>query len=127
MWAMLLPQHQMNPVVKCTGGKAQARVMVPIQSIDPGHFVHQEAQASPCLPVFWQRPVANQVLCLQVYDMQGTVVKQWEKYISKAMQGHVCYLRSPLTLRISQPTKSCTAKLQCMYHHTEVLEVGRCF
>lgn len=78
MWAMLLPQHQMTPV-KHAGGKAQARVMVPIQSIDPGLFVHQEARASPCLPVLWQRPVANQILCLQVYDMQGTVVKQWDK------------------------------------------------
>ena len=41
--AVLLPQHQVNTVVRHAGGKDQARVIVPIQSIEPGCFARQEA------------------------------------------------------------------------------------
>lgn len=91
--AVLLPQHQVNTVVRHAGGKDQARVIVPIQSIQPGCFACQEAWASLWLPVLWQRPATNQALCPQVHDVQVAVVKQQGKDISKAKQGQVCYLR----------------------------------
>lgn len=91
--AVLLPQHQVNTVIRHAGGKDQARVIVPIQSIQPGCFACQEAWASLWLPVLWQRPATNQALCPQVHDVQVAVVKQQGKDISKAKQGQVCYLR----------------------------------
>lgn len=99
--AVLLPQHQVNTVVRHAGGKDQARVIVPIQSIEPGCFARQEAWASLWFPVLWQRPAANQALCPQVHDIQVAVVKQQGKDISKAKQGQVCYLRS-----LDDPTKT---------------------
>lgn len=92
--AVLLPQHQVNTVVRHAGGKDQARVIVPIQSIEPGGFARQEARASLWFPVLWQRPAANQALCPQVHDVQVAVVKQQGKDISEAKQGQVSYLRS---------------------------------
>lgn len=101
--AVLLPQHQVNTVVRHAGGKDQARVIVPIQSIQPGCFACQEAWASLWLPVLWQRPATNQALCPQVHDVQVAVVKQQGKDISKAKQGQVCYLRcldDPTRMRV---------------------------
>lgn len=112
--AVLLPQHQVNTVVRHAGGKDQARVIVPIQSIEPGRFARQETGASLGFPILWQRPAANQALCPQVHDIQVAVVKQQGKDISKAKQGQVCYLRSlddPTRMRVKkhEPESNCAS------------------
>ena len=112
--AVLLPQHQVNTVVRHAGGEDQARVIVPIQSIQPGHFACQEAGASLGFPILWERPAANQALCPQVHDIQVAVVKQQGKDISKAKQGQVCYLRSlddPTRMKVNkhEPEGNCAS------------------
>ena len=116
--AVLLPQHQVDAVVGHAGGEDQARVVVPIQSVQPGCFACQEAGAPLGFPVLGERPAANQALCPQVQDIQVAVVKQQGKDVSKAKQGQVCYLRSlddPARMRVKrrEPGMKATVPLLC--------------
>ena len=117
--AVLLPQHQVDAVVGHAGGEDQARVVVPVQSIQPGCFTCQEAGAPLGFPILGERPAANQALCPQVQDIQVAVVKQQGKDISKAKQGQVCYLRSlddPTRMRVKTREPGVKATVHLFMH-----------
>lgn len=89
---VLLPQDQVNAVVRHAGGKDQAQVVAPVQAVQPVRFSGQKAGAPLGLPVFRQRPAADHFLCPQVHYVQEVVIKQESKNVTEAQQGKVCKL-----------------------------------
>jgi len=87
--SVLLPQDEVDAVVRHAGGEHQARVVVPVQPVQPGRDPGQEAGAPLGLPVGRQRPAARDGLGAQVHHVQEVVVEQQREHLAEAEQGQV--------------------------------------
>jgi hypothetical protein len=86
---VFLPQNQVNAMIGHAGGEHEARVISPIQPIEPGGDSRQEAGASFGLPVGGQGPAASYFFCPQIHDIQEVCVKEEREHLTKAEQGEV--------------------------------------
>lgn len=85
--AVLLPQNQMNAMVRHAGGEDQACIVLAIKAIEPRCDAWQETGASFGFAVGWQRPAPCNGFSPQVHYIQVMVVKQQSKHLTKAEKG----------------------------------------
>lgn len=85
--AVLLPQNQMNAMIRHASGKHQACIILAIKAIEPRGDAWQETGASFGFAVGWQRPAACNCFSPQVHYIQVVVVKQQSEHLTKAEKG----------------------------------------
>lgn len=76
-------------MVRHARGEHEARVISPIQPIEPGGDSRQEAGTSFGLPVGRQRPTTRYLFCPQVHDIQEVGVEEEREHLAEAEQGKV--------------------------------------
>lgn len=89
---ILLPQHQVDAVVWHAGGKHQARVIGPVQTVKPRCDASQEAGPSFGLPVGGERPAAWDDFRPKVHHVQEVVVQKEGEDLTQAKQGHIVWV-----------------------------------
>lgn len=83
----------MNAMVGHARGEHESRVIVPVQSVQPGGDARQEAGAPLGLAVRRQRPAARYGLRPQVHHVEEVVVKEQREHLAKAEQGEAGRVR----------------------------------